>query len=74
MVNFGENAKIKKAGNLNSGCSYLIKTVISLIKWTCAIIKTIMYHLFSRLRSLVTRYPVAQVGSMYVVVKLKEDY
>ena len=37
-------------------------------------IKTIMYHLFSRLRSLVTHYPVAQVGSMYVVVKLKEDY
>ena len=27
MVNFGEKAKIKKAGNLNSGHSYLITTV-----------------------------------------------
>jgi len=27
MVSFGEKAKIKKAGNLNSGCSYVITTV-----------------------------------------------
>ena len=27
MVNFGEKAKIKKAGNLNSGRSYVITTV-----------------------------------------------
>ena len=26
MVNFGEKAKIKKAGNLNSGRSYVITT------------------------------------------------
>ena len=29
MVNFGEKAKIKKAGNLNSGRSYVITTVIN---------------------------------------------
>ena len=27
MVNFGEKAKIKKAGNLNQGRSYVITTV-----------------------------------------------
>ena len=27
MVSFGENAKIKKVGNLNSGRSYVITTV-----------------------------------------------
>ena len=27
MANFGEKAKIKKAGNLNNGRSYVIKTV-----------------------------------------------
>ena len=27
MVNFGEKAKIKKAGNFNSGRSYVITTV-----------------------------------------------
>ena len=27
MVNFGEKAKIKKTGNLNSGRSYVITTV-----------------------------------------------
>ena len=27
MVNFGEKTKIKKAGNLNSGRSYVITTV-----------------------------------------------
>ena len=27
MVSFGEDAKIKKAGNLNQGCSYVITTV-----------------------------------------------
>ena len=31
MVNFGDKAKIKKAGNLNSGRSYLITTVRNLI-------------------------------------------
>ena len=29
MVNFGEKAKIKKAGNLNSGRSYVITTVLT---------------------------------------------
>ena len=28
MVSFGEKAKIKKAGNLNQGRSYVITTVI----------------------------------------------
>ena len=28
MVSFGEKAKIKKAGNLNSGRSYVFTTVI----------------------------------------------
>ena len=27
MVSFGEKAKIKKVGNLNQGCSYVITTV-----------------------------------------------
>ena len=29
MVSFGEKAKIKKAGNLNQGRSYVITTVMS---------------------------------------------
>ena len=29
MVSFGEKAKIKKAGNLNEGRSYVITTVLS---------------------------------------------
>ena len=28
MVSFGEKAKIKKAGNLNQGCSYVITIVL----------------------------------------------
>ena len=31
MVTFGEKPKLKKAGNLNQGCSYVIKTVIFVI-------------------------------------------
>ena len=38
MVNFGEKAKIKKAGNLNSGRSYVITTV--------SIKKTLEKHVF----------------------------
>ena len=30
MVTFGEKAKLKKAGNLNQGRSYIITTVISI--------------------------------------------
>ena len=30
MVSFGEKAKIKKAGNMNSGLSYPISTVIGI--------------------------------------------
>ena len=30
MINFGEKAKIKKAGNLNQGRSYVITTVHAL--------------------------------------------
>ena len=29
MVSFGEKAKIKKAGNLNQGCSYVIITLLN---------------------------------------------
>ena len=31
MVNFGEKAKIKKAGNLNEGRSYVITSVIKVL-------------------------------------------
>jgi hypothetical protein len=31
MVNFGEKAKIKKAGNFNSGRSYVITTVQNIL-------------------------------------------
>ena len=33
MVNSGEKAKIKKAGNLNSCRSYVITTVSAQIRW-----------------------------------------
>ena len=38
MVSFGVKAKIKKAGNLNQGCSYVITTAMSfkLALWLAA--------------------------------------
>ena len=43
MVNFGEKAKIKKAGNLNEGRSYVITTVCIhynlLLKKFCIVVR-----------------------------------
>ena len=46
MVNFGEKAKIKKAGNLNSGRSYVITAVLK----SKELIKTLKTSKFNKIQ------------------------
>ena len=45
MVNFGEKAKIEKAGNLNQGRSYVITTVKRLLYELNDSVKAIIYQI-----------------------------